>query len=428
MKTYPLSSFTDLIRSPVSFRQMLDQIRHLLPSPSSIFRQDLGGLQQNLDFILGEIDPGFRFRQHTAEVRDIIQETPTTRTFVLKPSIFWKGFVPGQYIPVQLEIDGIWVQRFYSISSSLQTFRHQGLISITVKRQNAGRLSPQLHQQWHRGSVVRIGTATGQFVLASDSASANSATVSTNTSAPSPQRALRLNTAPTSKLLMIAAGSGITPILSMLESLAEAYESEPGGMPSVVMIYHVRNAQEIVAAARLEALTTTIPGFTLRIHQSDREGRVTPEQLQRDCPDLAERQLYLCGPEGFMDSVIAFAMSLGAARSALKLESFGSARSISSPQQATDNVNDQDPTSRIRFARSGTEISSSGQHTLLELAELAGLQPKYGCRAGICRECTCSTSGGRVMNRLTGELMPEEQQQVQACISIPLGDLAVTNW
>ncbi len=418
MKTYPLKSFSDFFWSPLNLSRTTEWVRHIFPLPGSEFWQRDGELQRNLDLILGAIDSSWRFRQLTAEVIDIIQETPNTRSFILRPGAFWQGFVAGQYIPVYLEIDGVLVRRFYSLSSSEQTFEHQGLIGITVREHEQGRLSPQLHRQLYKGSVVRIGQACGQFVLPDYSASLGSD-----------------QTLP-QKLLMIAAGSGITPMLSMLQSLAgnlpPGFDNCTDKIPSVTLIYYVRTEQDVIAMQRLATLKSTMPGLTVRIHLTSTEGRVSVSQLQNDCLDISSRCLYLCGPEGFMDTVVAHVQALGMERSAIRLESFGAGSvtksAISTDALAAMKEGRQEASGVVRFTRSGTEALSAGQNTLLELAELAGLKPKHGCRAGICHECTCSTSGGRVVNRLTGELVPEEQQQVQACISIPLGDLAVSNW
>ena len=80
------------------------------------------------------------------------------------------------------------------------------------------------------------------------------------------------------------------------------------------------------------------------------------------------------------------------------------------------------------LAKTQQTLTATGEKTLLELAEQAGLKPKFGCRIGVCHECKCTKASGRVMNTLSGELVSEEQTQIQACISIPVGDVEIENW
>ena len=79
---------------------------------------------------------------------------------------------------------------------------------------------------------------------------------------------------------------------------------------------------------------------------------------------------------------------------------------------------------RVRFEGSDLEIDNDGR-SLLEQAEEAGLQPESGCRMGICHTCSCTKRAGSVRNLLTGEVSDTEDEQIQICISAPVGDVAI---
>ncbi|WP_250655241.1 ferredoxin reductase [Alkalimarinus coralli] len=352
------------------------------------FWQQNGALQTYLDFLLSEVDPMLSLQRYMAEVTRIIDETDDTKTFVLRPSSRWQGFQAGQYINIATEINGVTLRRNYSISSSPDAFKQHQLISITVKKIPGGRVSTHLHNHLNIGDTLAISPASGSFTLVK-----------------------RENKKQSDKPLFIAAGSGITPVMSMLLNVKETSPAQ-----DAALIYYVNSPQSLIFEAQLKALTGSLPNVSFIPHFTESEGYITSQQLQHDCPDLAERTIYLCGPQPFMESVTSHAKELGVADGRIHLESFGA----SSPVTRQSGTKGQ-----VSFLNSGKSIQSQGDKTLLELAESAGLNPKYGCRSGICHECKCSKSSGQVLNTLTGELTPDDQTQIQACISIPVGDISI---
>ena len=124
-----------------------------------------------------------------------------------------------------------------------------------------------------------------------------------------------------------------------------------------------------------------------------------------------------------MESIQVAAGQLGLSAEQFKRELFGVPRA-----DVSDLAEQKSGEAHVSFNASGVLIKSSGADSLLALAEQAGLTPKYGCRAGVCHECTCQRISGQVMNMMTGKMIPEEQNQIQACISVPVGDLTISNW
>jgi len=145
------------------------------------------------EFWLREFGTTWSLRAPRARVVDVIDETADTRTLVLAPGRRWPGHRAGQYVSIEVEVDGARVRRSYSISSG-GAARGARRIAITVRRVPGGAASTALHQL-RRGAVVGLGTPAGDFVL----------------DAP---------VAP--KLLLVGGGSGITPIMAMLRNLADS--------------------------------------------------------------------------------------------------------------------------------------------------------------------------------------------------------------
>jgi ferredoxin len=131
-----------------------------------------------------------------------------------------------------------------------------------------------------------------------------------------------------------------------------------------------------------------------------------------------------------MEFIRQSAEQLGAKPSHIKRELFGLPRTdaVEVAKDGSETVEQSATSGLVSFSVSGEVVESSGSKSLLELAEDAGLNPKYGCRAGICHECKCQKTSGRVMNMMTGKIIPDEQDQIQACISAPIGDLTVSTW
>lgn len=391
----------------------MNQLSHLNLSgtPASLYRWasriPSTTLKTHLDFLVTEFDPLFSARRMAAEVVEIIDETQDVKTYVLRPSVHWKGFVPGQYIAIEVDIKGVRVQRNYSISSAESLFEREGLISITVKCVEGGAVSNYLADALRLDKVLHISEARGTFVLASEQERAP---------------------------LFVAAGSGVTPVMAMIEALAAS-----NALGNARLVYAVNAEQELIFAKRLHALQERNPGFELLPHYSEsKSGQLNHKSLLKYCPDVAERAIYTCGPAGFMDMVKGLAAELGMPESAVRSESFGLPRAkniadrlsqtretcVSGDSGKTSNANP----AHVTLVKAQTTLVAKGDKTLLELAEQAGLKPKFGCRMGVCHECKCEKSSGRVMNALTGELVPEEQTHIQACISIPVDDVSIESW
>ena len=373
----------------------LGSIKSRFVSAYTRYLKKTGVIQDYIEFMSCEIDPLFSRRRTAADVVNVKRETKNTVTLTLKPYRQWSGFVPGQYISVEVEVNGVRLKRNYSISSSERFFRDTGCFDITVKEVQEGRVSTYLNRTLTVRDVLCVSPAAGSFTAT---------------------EYIRGGGSLNQSILFIAAGSGITPAMSMIEDIKEHNPAL-----NFKLIYHVLSENEVVFAQRLSSLASLLPNFTFLPHYTNDEGFISPEQLRSDCADIADRAIFLCGPPGFMDAVISSAADLGVKSEQIKQESFGS----SFPAlRRNSNANAK---GTVHFFKSGKQVLSQGDKTLLELAELVGLNPKFGCRNGICFECKCQRGVGSVMNTITGKLIPEDQIQIQACISVPVGDVSIND-
>jgi ferredoxin-NADP reductase len=310
-------------------------------------------------------------------VEEIRTETPDVRSFVLRPNRWWPGFRAGQHVSVALEVGGVRHHRSYSLSS----MPSDPFLRLTVKRHPGGRVSNALHDQLVVGDVLALGTPAGEFVLP-----------------PVPPR----------KLLMLSAGSGITPVMSMLRDLCHRAPDR-----DLVFVHVCRAPRDAIFADELRALAPSIPGLRLVTHVTTERGRLDSDGIAALVPDRAERATWLCGPASFME-MVQERWEVEGLGDRLACERFGAPVA---PRRAPGGL------VRVRATRSNRSFTATGERSLLVEAEAAGLAPRYGCRIGICRTCRCRLTSGTVENLRTGELTSEQGRLVQLCLSAARSDL-----
>lgn len=310
--------------------------------------------------------------QLSARVVDIIDETPDTRSFVLAVDRRWPGHRAGQFVPVGVEIDGVRTQRCYSISSGASRPGAQR-IAITVKRAPGGRVSNWLHDELDAGDIVRLGAPAGDFVV----------------STPAP-------------LLLVAGGSGITPIMAILRDL-EARQA----LGDVVLVHAARCDSDAIFGRELAAMARQHSSLRLIAHRDTEHGRLSAAALRTLVPDAGTREIYVCGPSGLLDLVTAIASG-----ATVHHERFVAPSRRNSATRASVSV-------RLR----GRSVVLPGAAPLLDELEHAGERPTHGCRMGICHTCRCRKRTGSVEDVATGLVSSEPDQEIRLCVSIARSDL-----
>lgn len=320
-----------------------------------------------VDRYLELIRPELTVNEARAEVVGVRRQTARSVTVELRANAAWLGFCAGQFVRVGVEIDGVRRTRTYSPASSQHL---DGALELTITVHPEGLVSRHLRAHAKPGTILHLGSAQGEFVLPH----------------PRPER-----------LLLISGGSGITPVMSMLRTLADE-----GHAAAVDFLHYARTAADWLYKPEVEAILGARASF---VATRERGGRIAPDLLSRYDGALAA----VCGPPPLLDAVRA------SWDGPLLTETF---------TPPTLSVTGDAAEGTLRFVRSGRAVPL-GAGTLLEQAEAAGLSPQFGCRMGICHSCTSRKAAGAVRNVLTGERSDEEDEDIQLCISVPEGDIAL---
>ncbi|MFM0553409.1 hybrid-cluster NAD(P)-dependent oxidoreductase [Paraburkholderia sediminicola] len=368
-------------------------------------------------------------RQETHDVKSFFFRAPSGRGFV---------FEPGQFITLELEIDGESINRCYTISSP-PTRPHT--ISITVKRVPGGKVSNWLHDNLHAGAEVRVLGPSGEFTCARH---------------------------PARKFLFLSAGSGITPLMSMSRAHHELGEDS-----DIVFVHSARTPDDIIFARELDLIASNQAHFRTafvcerlgaRTNWPGVTGFLTLPLLKLIAPDYLEREIFTCGPAPYMQAVrnlldeggfnrghyheesFSFeavsevaaqlttahvADALQGALAPVTADSFIEAREEApgfAPASAPTPVSvETESRFKVSFAKSNREIEcGSGQH-VLDAAKKAGVRLPASCTQGMCGTCKVKLVSGEVAMKHAGGIRQREidQGMVLLCCSKPLSDLVV---
>ena len=321
-------------------------------------------------------NPLWSARELRGRVVEVRRETEDSATLVIKPGWgFSFGYQPGQYIGIGLLVDGRWRWRSYSLTSS--PVRGSRTITITVKAMPEGFLSTHLVGGVAPGTIVRLAAPQGNFVM------------------PDPAPA---------KVLFITGGSGITPVMSMLRTLARREQ-----ITDIIHLHSAPTESDVMFAAELSGLERGHDGYRLRLRSTRAEGRLDLSRLDDEVPDWRERQTWACGPEGMLDSAER-AWSAAGINDLLHLERFAVSKAAAHGQGGT-----------VEFARSGKSVTVDAATPLMDAGENVGVRMPFGCRMGICQSCVVGLLDGHVRDLRNGA-EHEPGSRIQTCISAASGD------
>ena len=309
-------------------------------------------------------------------------ETADAATIVIRPGADWAGHVPGQYVRIGVDVDGVRLWRAYSLTHGP---RADGRISITVKAVPGGKVSNHLVREARPGTLVHLEQAAGEFVLPTDGA----------------------------KLLFVTAGSGITPVIGMLRNLFPVAESGVVRLPrsadyDITVVHVAPSEPDSIFIANLRALDAA-GLIRLVARYDDEHGVLDVADLADLVPDLHERTTFACGPAGLLDALGAHHDEHGIP---LLTEQFRVGTLVAGEGGT------------VTFSRSGTTVQADGATPLLDAAEDAGMLMPSGCRMGICYGCVLPLREGAVRDLRTGEVTtaaPGDGVLVQTCISAAAG-------
>ena len=316
---------------------------------------------------------------------------------------------PGQFLTLTWPSpNGKGIKRTYTLSNKPGAPYYR----ISVKRESAplgrpdlppGKISNYLHDQVEVGDSLRVLPPAGNFVLDEEA---------------------------TGPLIMISGGVGITPMMSMLESLAQSAPNR-----EVVFVHGARNSRDLAFGKRLKSLAGKMPNLRLHLTYSQPlakdgpdgqlhgQGRITGELLTQLLPQ-SQVTVYLCGPSAFMADIHAYLVGRGIPQSHIRTESFGPAKvAVNSRSRAA-----QPPLveqAEVTFQGSGKKATwRKSDGDLLTFAESLGLEPAFSCREGSCHTCKVKVLKGSVRY---GQLPPNLPADDEAliCCSQPAGPLVL---
>jgi glycine betaine catabolism B len=346
--------------------------------------------------------------------RRVVAETHDVVTVVLEPTQpGGVAFAPGQYLTLAATVEGARLERCYTISSP-PTRPH--LLTLTVKRVPGGAMTTYLHEQLRPGDRLAVTGPLGGFSVAEH---------------------------PARRYLLLSAGSGVTPTLATLRTMADLAEPL-----DVVVVHSARTPDDLVRRPEVEALAATIPG--LRVHwvcETDGapersgawtgpRGRLTADLLRSFVPDVADREVFTCGPPGYMSAVRSLLAEVGADATRCHEESFVLGTAGAPPLPADPPVDDgadaadvgtAPSVATVRFERSGCEVRCGPGTTVLSAAQEAGVRLPSSCAEGMCGTCKSTLLSGRVDMNHQGGIRPREiaADKFLPCCSTPDGDIVV---
>ena len=336
------------------------------------------------------VNPLWASHSMQARVIKVWDETRDARTLTLKPGINWRGHRAGQHMRVGVSVGGMQYTRTYTISSP--PGRDDDLVTITVKAIAGGRVSHHLVRNVKVGDFLPIGLPQGDFYI------------------PDAQPV---------QPLFITAGSGITPARSMVQALIHQ-----GRLPDTVHIHYAPHEFDVIFGQELREVAQRHPRYKLHEVHTRAAGEAASAQgashfsagqLERLCPDWAQREIYACGPPSLLQALDDHFNGAGRGRH-LNIERF---------RAAFAEVPDDAVGGEVRFVKSAVNVQADHQTPLLRVAEDAGMNPPHGCRMGICHTCNTRLVSGAVRDLRTGKLLNEPGCIVQTCICAAAGDCAL---
>jgi ferredoxin-NADP reductase len=331
-------------------------------------------------------NPLWSARELRGRVLEVRRETEDSATLVIKPGWgFSFDYEPGQYVGIGVLMDGRWRWRSYSLTSTPVTGaapaatsgRSAKTITITVKAMPEGFLSSHLVGGLSPGTVVRLAAPQGNFVM------------------PDP--------APAS-VLFLTAGSGITPVMSMLRTLERRKQ-----VGDIVHVHSAPTASDVMFGGELAQLADAHPDYQLRLRATRTDGRLDLSRLDVEVPDWRDRQTWACGPEGMLNEAEKTWSAAGISER-LHLERFAQSRAAVHGQGGT-----------VEFARSGKTVAVDAATPLMDAGESVGVRMPFGCRMGICQSCVVALVDGHVRDLRSGA-EHEPGSRIQTCVSAASGD------
>ena len=329
------------------------------------------------NFWLQKINPLWSMNQPLAKVvkKQIVAKDMVS--LILQCNRHVQRGVAGQHHPVTVEIAGRHYERTYSL---MQVDADH--LCLTVKKVDQGLVSSWLVDQSQTGDILRLGQPYGEM-----------------------QQQVQ-----TPKLLLLAAGSGITPMLSLIEALCQSRQLKA---IFVQLMYWVKTHEDAAYAEYLKEVAENFPNFTYQIFYTQQQDQRLNQSHVNQLKSLNETTVYACGPSGFA----ATAETLFKHVASIQTEAF-SLSQFDTDATDTGFIN-------VTLTQSNKTLAIPKGQSILSSLEHQGIKPKHGCRMGICNKCACSKVQGSTKNLLNGSANHEPSQLLKICVNSAQSDLVI---
>lgn len=302
-------------------------------------------------------------------------------------------YLPGQFVTLALPTPRETLYRSYSLCGDGDMSRPW---ELTIKRMEMGAVSTYFYDSVHRGTLLYASLPRGTFTLPAQ-------------------------VGPKTPIVMVALGSGITPIMGMLRAINRMPADE---QPPVHLHYASRSADVEIFGDELGMMDREERWLRQWPYYSAQGERLTPESVMARSGSIAKRaNWYMCGPESVKRDIQTALASLDVARRQIHSEVFATQ---SGPAYVVDNGSGASLGGSITIAETSTTLDAQPQETLLTALERHGYHPASSCRVGACGACKLRVLSGQV--NPVGEALADAERSegyVLSCIAHPIGDVTL---
>ncbi len=329
------------------------------------------------NFWLQKINPLWSMNQPLAKVvkKQIVAKDMVS--LILQCNRHVQRGVAGQHHPVTVEIAGRHYERTYSL---MQVDADH--LCLTVKKVDQGLVSSWLVDQSQTGDILRLGQPYGEM-----------------------QQQVQ-----TPRLLLLAAGSGITPMLSLIEALCQSRQLKA---IFVQLMYWVKTHEDAAYAEYLKEVAENFANFTYQVFYTQEQDQRLNQTHVDQLKSLNETTVYACGPSGFA----ATAETVFKHVASIQTEAF-SLSQFDTDATDTGFIN-------VTLTQSNKTLAIPKGQSILSSLEHQGIKPKHGCRMGICNKCACTKAQGSTKNLLNGSANHEPSQLLKICVNSAQSDLVI---
>jgi ring-1,2-phenylacetyl-CoA epoxidase subunit PaaE len=339
------------------------------------------------------------------KVREVVKETSDTVTLYFDQPNPILDYKPGQFLTLVMDFEGKEHRRSYSLCTSPYVDPFPG---ISVKRMSGGLFSNFLNERIFPGKTINVLKPLGNFTT--DFHSKNKR-----------------------HFFLIAAGSGITPIMGILKSVLA---NEPNS--KISLLYSSKNEDQIIFEKDIKSLVEKNGERLQVIHNlsqpksewSGMKGRLTKETIldfaqKAELDNDFEKEYFACGPEGLMDNFMAVMTDLNVSKEKIHHESFYSAAAEKAHDDAVSGKTGA-MTRDVTVVIDGENhsVTVSPEKTVLEAGLDLGLNMPYSCQSGLCTACRGRLLSGKVKMDEDEGLSENEKDQgyILCCVARPLTD------